>query len=123
VEVIATNVVGLLSGVILISQYKLMGAAFMQLAMGFTGCGLLAYAVYSNLFPLRLWRIIRRPLLISVAMVLVFLILQKFRVEFIFVLLISGCVYGLLSGCLVIHKFGGVKSVWARLFSLSSEKT
>jgi len=121
-EVIITNVVGLLSGVVLISQYKLMGAAFMQLAMGLTGFSLLTYAVYSNLFSLRLWRITRRPLIISVAMVLVFFILQKFRLDFIFVLLISTCVYGLLAGYLVINKFGGIRSVWVKLFSMSSEK-
>jgi len=71
---------------------------------------------------LRLWRITRRPLIISVAMVLVFFILQKFRLDFIFVLLISTCVYGLLAGYLVINKFGGIRSVWVKLFSMSSEK-
>ncbi len=122
-EVIVTNVVGLLSGVFLISHYKLMGAVFMQLAMGFTGLSLLTYAVYSNLFSLHLWRIIRRPLLISAGMALSFSILQQFRLDFIFVLLISTCVYGLLAGCLLIQKFGGVRSVWVKLFSISSEKT
>jgi O-antigen/teichoic acid export membrane protein len=120
-EVIVTNLVGVSSGVFLISQYKLMGAVFMQLAMGFTGLSLLAYAVYTNLFSLRLWRITRRPLLISIGMALAFLMLQQFRLDFIFVLLISTCVYSLLAGCLLIHKFGGVRSVWLKLF-ISSGK-
>ncbi|MGJ5627781.1 oligosaccharide flippase family protein [Nostoc sp. CALU 1950] len=121
-QVIVTNIVGILSGVVLISQYKLMGAVFMQLAMGFTGFTLLIYAVYSKLFSLRVWRIIRRPLLISAGMVLVLLILQEFRLDFIFVLLILTCVYSLLAGFLVINKFGGVRAVWVKLFSMSSEK-
>jgi O-antigen/teichoic acid export membrane protein len=122
IEVIATNVVGILSGVILISQYKLMGAAFMQLAMAFTGLSLLAYAVYSNLFSLRLLQIVRRPLLISVCMALLFFILQEFGLNFIFVLLISACVYGLLAAYLVIYKFGGIQALWIKLFNISSEK-
>ncbi|MEH1970256.1 MULTISPECIES: oligosaccharide flippase family protein [unclassified Nostoc] len=121
-QVVVTNIVGILSGVVLISQYKLMGAAFMQLAMAFTCFSLLIYAVYSKLFSLRLWRIIRRPLLISTGMAMVLLILQEFRLDFIFVLLILTCVYSLLAGFLIIHKFGGVRSVWLKLFSRSSEK-
>jgi O-antigen/teichoic acid export membrane protein len=121
-EATATNVVGVLSGVVLISQYQLMGAALMQTAMGFTAFSLLAYAVYRNLFTLHLWRIIRRPLLISLGMGLVFFILQKLKLDFIFVLLISTCFYCFLAGSLLIHKFGGVGVVWVKLLSMSSEK-
>lgn len=119
IEVIGTNIVGLASGVILISQYKLMGAAFMQLAMGFTSFTLFIYVVYSQLFALRLWRIIPRPLLISVGMMLVFLILQKFRLDFIWILLISTCSYGFFAACLAMDKLGGVRSMWLKLFSRS----
>ncbi|MFN6485184.1 MULTISPECIES: oligosaccharide flippase family protein [unclassified Nostoc] len=121
-QVIVTNAVGLISGVVFISQYKLMGAAFMQLSMSITGFTLLIYAVYSKLFPLRLLRIMRRPMLISACMGLVLLILQRFRLEFIFILLISTCIYSLLASCLIINKFGGVRAVWGKLFSMNSEK-
>ncbi|MEH2308505.1 oligosaccharide flippase family protein [Nostoc sp.] len=122
IEVISTNIVGLLSGVVLISEYKLMGAAFMQLAMGFTGFSLLIYAVYSQLFSLRLWRVIPRPLAISFGMILVFMILEKFRLNFIFILVISTCSYAFFATCLAMHKFGGVHSMWLKLFSRRSEK-
>jgi O-antigen/teichoic acid export membrane protein len=117
IEVIATNIVGFSSGVILISQYKLMGAAFMQLAMGFTSFSLLIYVVYSQSFSLRLWRIIPSPLLISFGMILVFLTIQEFRLDFILILLISTCSYTFFAACLVMHKFGGVRSMWLKLFS------
>ncbi|MEH2192516.1 MAG: oligosaccharide flippase family protein [Nostoc sp.] len=119
IEVIATNIVGLSSGVILISQYQLMGAAFMQLAMGFTSFSLLVYVVYTQLFSLRLWRIIPRPLLISVGMILVFLLLQKLRLDFILILMISTCSYTFFAACLAINKFGGARSMWLKLFSKS----
>jgi O-antigen/teichoic acid export membrane protein len=122
IEVVATNIVGALSGVIFISQYKLMGAAFMSLAMGFTTFSLLTYSVYKNLFPLRLWRTIPRPLLITLGMILVFLTLQKFTLDFRLILLIVFCSYCLFASCLAIQKFGGIQAVWLRLFSRSSHK-
>ncbi|MCF2147827.1 oligosaccharide flippase family protein [Desmonostoc muscorum LEGE 12446] len=117
IEVVATNVVGALLGIVFISQYKLMGAAFMSLAMGFTSCSLLGYAVYRNLFSLRLLRTILRPLLITVGMLLVFLILQQFTRDFILIVLLAACAYSLFVSCLAIHKFGGVHAVWIKLFN------
>ncbi len=117
VEVIVTNVAGALSGVVLISQYKLMGAAFMDLLTAFTAFSVLTYAVYSRLFSLNLWRIIYRPLLISIGMALIFLVLQKFQMDFVWILIISTCAYGLFASYLIVQTMGGIHSVWLKLFN------
>ncbi|HLO83783.1 MAG TPA: oligosaccharide flippase family protein [Nostocaceae cyanobacterium] len=116
-EVIITTVVGGLSGVVLISQYKLLGAALMAIVMACSSFSLLVYAVYNRLFSLHLWRIMRRPLLISSLMSIVYLILQKINLNFLLTLIISVCSYGVLVGVLAIMSFGGFRSVWHKLLN------
>ncbi|HEY9708745.1 MAG TPA: polysaccharide biosynthesis C-terminal domain-containing protein, partial [Oculatellaceae cyanobacterium] len=113
-EVTITTAVGPLLGVLLISQYKLMGAALMCLAMSFTNVSILMYAVYSRIFQLRLWQFMRRPLLISVLMSIVFLILKNINLNFLWTLSISILVYSALVGLLVMREFGGFSSVWQK---------
>lgn len=113
-EVTITTAVGPLLGVLLISQYKLMGAALMCLAMSFTNVSILMYAVYSRIFQLRLWQFMRRPLLISVLMSIVFLILKNINLNFLWTLSISILVYSALVGLLVMREFGVFSSVWQK---------
>ncbi|HYW21788.1 MAG TPA: oligosaccharide flippase family protein [Nodularia sp. (in: cyanobacteria)] len=116
-EVVLTTVIGGLSGVVLISQFKLIGAAFIGIVMACVGCSLLSYAVYTRLFSLRLWRIMGRPFLISSVMSIVFFILQKINLNFIFTLLISVSSYGVLVCLLGIISFGDFRAVWQKFFS------
>ena len=114
-EVTLTTAVGGLAGVVLISQYKLLGAALMSLAMTFTNFSVFTYVVYSRLFSLQLWRVMRRPLLISVFMLIVFLILQKINLDFLLTIILATCSYGFFAGLLTIRAFGGFDSVWKKI--------
>ena len=107
IEVVVTTVVGGLSGVVLISEYKLLGAALMDIVMALTGFGLLIYAVYTRLFSLRLWRLLRRPLLLTSLIAVVFMILRTTSINFIFSALIATVAYSLLAGLMIVRELGG----------------
>jgi O-antigen/teichoic acid export membrane protein len=108
IEVLITTVVGSLTGIVLISQYKLLGAAFMSLSISFTNFGVMMYFVYNRLFPLRLWKIVLRPLLISFLMSIVFLVLNKFNSDFLLTIAIATLAYLGLASLLIFRKSGRI---------------
>ena len=115
IEVTTTTIVGALAGIFLISEYKLLGAALMSLAMSLTNFSILMYAVYSRVFTLRLLLVIRLPLLISSLMLIVFLILQKINLDFFFTLIVATCAYSVFVGLAIAHKLSLFNSVWQKL--------
>jgi O-antigen/teichoic acid export membrane protein len=104
IEVVITTVIGNLAGIILISQYQLLGAALMNLSIGFINFVVMAYFVYSRLFHLKLWQIIRRPLLISTAMSIVFVILDKFHLDILITIIAATIAYIMLASLLILAK-------------------
>jgi O-antigen/teichoic acid export membrane protein len=114
-EVTITTIVGGFAGIVLISEYKLLGAALMGLAMSLTNFSILMYAVYSRIFRLRLWPVIRLPLLISSLMLIVFLILQKINLDFLLTLIVATCSYSVFVGLVIAHKLSLFNSVWQKL--------
>ncbi|TAF06989.1 MAG: polysaccharide biosynthesis protein [Nostocales cyanobacterium] len=114
-EVLITTVSGGVSGVVLISQYKLIGAALMKIVMSVSACGLLTYVVCSRLFSLNLLRVMRRPLIISGLMLIIFLILKKVNLDFLLTFTISTLAYMVLVCLLFMRDFGGFNSVWHKL--------
>ena len=104
IEVIITTVIGNLVGIILVSQYQLLGAALMNLSIGFINFVVMTYFVYSRLFHLRLWQIVRRPLLISVVMSIVFVILNKFRLDILMTIFAAVVAYIALASLLILRK-------------------
>jgi O-antigen/teichoic acid export membrane protein len=114
-EVIITAVLGGLIAVVLVSQYQLLGAAIALLFTSISGCSQYMYAVYNRLFSLPLWRIVRRPLLISLAMLTVFIILQKVTQDFLLTLIAASFAYILLFSVIGIYAFGGPSAVWAKV--------
>lgn len=116
-EVGLTTTVGGLAGVLLISQYKLLGAALMNLAMTFTNFSVFTYVVYSRIFSLHLWRVMRRPLLLSTFMLIVFVILQKINLDFSLTIILATLSYVVFAGFLGICAFGGFDSVRQKLLS------
>ncbi len=114
-EVVITTIFGSLGGVALVSRYQLLGAALMVLLMTILGFSQYIYFTYTRLFSLNLWRIMRRPLLISFLLIPVFILLQKINLDFIFTLLIATCVYSLFVIFLGIRAFGGFRFLWVKL--------
>jgi O-antigen/teichoic acid export membrane protein len=104
IEVVVTTVIGSLAGIILVSQYQLIGAAFMSLTIGFTNFGVMMYFVYDRLFHLRIWQIVRRPLLISFLMSMVFVVLNKFHLDIILTVSFAIVSYIILASLLILRK-------------------
>jgi O-antigen/teichoic acid export membrane protein len=105
-EVSVTNVLGGLLSVVLVSQYQLLGAAIAALLMNISACSQYMYAVRIRLFSLDLWRILRRPLLISVFMLAVFLILQEISQNILLTAVAASLAYLLLIGVLGVSAVG-----------------
>ncbi|MBW4493464.1 MAG: oligosaccharide flippase family protein [Oscillatoria princeps RMCB-10] len=105
-EVSVTNVLGGLLSVVLVSQYQLIGAAIAALLMNISACSQYMYAVRTRLFSLDLWRILRRPVLISVFMLAVFLILQEISQNILLTAVAASLAYLLLIGVLGLSAVG-----------------
>ena len=107
-EVVITTTLGSLAGVALVSQYQLVGAAIMALLMTILAFSQYIYFTYTLLFPLNLWRVVRRPIVISALMLVVFLILKKINLDFLFTLIIATSSYILFVIFISIHALGGI---------------
>ncbi|QKQ72543.1 oligosaccharide flippase family protein [Nostoc sp. TCL240-02] len=114
-EVVITTIFGSLGGVVLVSRYQLLGAALMVLLMTILGFSQYIYFTCTRLFSLNLWRIMRRPLIISILMLPIFILLQKINLDFVFTLLIATFTYGLFVIYLGIRAFGGFRFLWMKL--------
>jgi len=93
-EVIVTTTLTGITGIILISQFQLMGAAACVLLMRFIGLSQYICGVAFNLFSVRFWKTLQRPLLITGQMTLVFWILKNHvgrLIEYLFVNRCSRC--------------------------------
>ncbi len=104
IEVVITTVIGNLVGIVLISQYQLLGAAWMNLSIGFINFVVMTYFVYSRLFPLKVWQIIRRPLLISGAMSIVFVVLNQLHLDTIITIIAAVIAYIALASLIILRK-------------------
>lgn len=104
IEVIITTVMGNFVGIILVSRYQLIGAALMNLSIASINFIVMIYFVYSRLFHLRLWRIVRRALLISVVMSMVFVVLDQFRLDILTTIFAAVVAYIVLASLLILRK-------------------
>jgi O-antigen/teichoic acid export membrane protein len=120
-EVVITTILGSLGGVALVSQHQLVGAAIMALLMTILAFSQYVYFTYTLLFPLNLWRVIRRPIIISALMLLVFLILKKITLEFLFTLIIATSLYILFVIFLTIHTLGGIHVVKEKIVKIGTK--
>jgi O-antigen/teichoic acid export membrane protein len=117
IETAITNVVGGITGVILVAQYKLLGASLMDIIGSITSFSLLTYAVHSRIVTLNLIKIMLRPLLVTTGITLVFAIITKFNLGLISNIAISTIAYSLFVGVLTIFSLGGVTATWKKLFN------
>ncbi|MFN7413510.1 MAG: oligosaccharide flippase family protein [Dolichospermum sp.] len=117
IETIATSFITGVSGVILISQYQLLGAALMEVLGTITSFVILGYAVYSRILTLTLWKIMFRPLIITLGTAFVFIILEKVTLGLILNIIISVFSYSLLAGSFMIQSLGGVNATWKKVFN------
>lgn len=114
-QVAINTILGSLLGLILVSQYNLLGAAIMALLMSFIAFSQYIYFTYTLVFPLNLWRIIRNPLIISVLMTIVFIVLETINLNLLLTMAIATCCYILFVSLLSIHALGKIPIVWEKI--------
>ncbi len=114
-EVLTTTFTASVMGFFLVSRFGLMGAAISVLLMRLSSVAQYVYAVCANLFSVRFWRIIRRPLLVSTLMVFVLWLLKNSGSNIWVVLAVSISIYALLLGSLVVLNLGGPRVAYAKL--------
>lgn len=120
-EVSFSTVIGGLLSVVLVSKYQLNGAALALLSLQVIACIIYVYYVYKHLFALQIWRTIRRPALISILMVAVFLFLQRFSQDTVTIMLIASAAYTLIVSILGVYALGGPGAVSAKLLRNKQE--
>lgn len=118
-EVVVTNTIGSLAGVLLISQFQLLGAAITDVFMRVVGFSQYFYYTYSRLFSLNIWQIVRRPLLVSALMLPVLIALQKLELNFLLTLIVSTSYYSLIVGFLGVYTLGGPRFIWSKFVKKS----
>lgn len=121
IEVSISTVIGGLLSVVLVSKYQLNGAALALLYLQVIACIIYVYYVYKRLFSLRVWRTIRRPVLISILMAAVFLILQRFSQDTVIVMLIASAAYTLIVSIFGVYALGGLGAVSAKILRNKQE--
>ncbi|BAY61774.1 polysaccharide biosynthesis protein [Calothrix brevissima NIES-22] len=117
IETSVTTFVSGISGVILITQYKLLGAALMEVVAMITAFSILAYAVFSRILMINLWKIMLRPLLITLGIVLVFIALQTVNLSLLLNVAIAVTAYSLFAACFMIQALGGINATWKKMFN------
>jgi O-antigen/teichoic acid export membrane protein len=114
-ETIVTTVLGGVLGIFLVSKYQLVGAALMNVCISLIAFAQFTYAAQQRLFNLRIWRMIRHPLLVSSLMMPVLIALHHLSSNFIVTLTLSISAYALLLALLSVHIFGDPRVAWAKL--------
>lgn len=115
IEVLTTTVFGSFLSIFLVSRYQLNGAAFSVLITQAISCILYNYNVSKLIFTLQLWHTIRRPILISFIMLLVFLGMQNLHQNILITVVIATLAYTLIISTLGIYALGGFKAVLRKL--------
>jgi O-antigen/teichoic acid export membrane protein len=110
-EVSITTVIGSLAGILLISEYKLLGAALMSLIMSISSFSVLAYTVHSKIFSIRWLKVFRLPLLVSGFMLMVFFLLQRMSLALLPQIILAIAAYTILISSITLQQLGGLAYV------------
>ena len=114
-QVFITTILDCLIGIVLISQYKLNGAAITVIFTDYVALLIYYIESYRRLFRLSLWPTISRPLIIGVSMLPVFIALKSFNLNIISVLIISNFFYFMFVVFLGVYTVYSSNNEWAKL--------
>lgn len=104
-EVITTTSIGAVLSLILVSAFGLIGAAIAVLLIQLIACSQYVYVVYTALFSLQAWHMIRRPLALSAIMAALFAVLVSARAEILWILVTASAVYAVVVGIGGLYEF------------------
>ncbi|MBV6623797.1 MAG: oligosaccharide flippase family protein [Rivularia sp. (in: Bacteria)] len=114
-QVFITTILDCLISIVLVSQYKLNGAAITVIFTDYVALLIYYFESSRRLFSLDLWSTVFRPLIIGVFMLPVFITLKSFGLDIILVLIISSLIYFALVGTLGFYTVYHSKDEWAKL--------
>jgi O-antigen/teichoic acid export membrane protein len=113
-DVITSTIIGTFLSIILVSKYQLNGAAISLLSTQIISFCIYNYAVYTKLFKINFIEIIKRPVIITLGILIFFLGIQKIHLNIIAILLIATVVYGILVILFTVKNMGGLDAVKAK---------
>jgi O-antigen/teichoic acid export membrane protein len=116
-EVVITTTVGGLCSILLVPNYKLMGAAMTVLIMSLSSYTTFVITTKKYLFAVRPWPVVRLPILISSLMLGVLIALKQIQIDFVYTVTLSITFYVILIFLLAIHEFGGINYMWKKISS------
>jgi hypothetical protein len=85
------------------------------LSLQVIACVIYVYFVYKHLFHLKLWKTIRRPLLVTILMGVIFLVLQKMSFNLLMTMLAATLAYILIVSVVGVYAFGGPSAVYTKI--------
>lgn len=112
--IVNTTLAGFL-GIFLVSQLKLIGSSLTDLTAIILSFVQHIYYTYRYILSLNFVQIIRRPFIISILMIPVFLILRTINLDFSLKLLVSVLTYISIVSFFLVRTLGGIRVVWLRL--------
>jgi O-antigen/teichoic acid export membrane protein len=118
-QVVVTSFTGAIVGVVLVSNYQLMGAAIAAVLMSILNVTIYIYAVFSRLFKIDFWSTLQAPLAIGTSMIPVFSILGATVRSVPIGLILASAAYCAIAAAVGIWSVGGPKGLRSQLFQRS----
>jgi O-antigen/teichoic acid export membrane protein len=116
-DVSITTIIGGFFSILLVSQYKLNGAVYAVFITQLISFSIYFSGVYNRLFPLKIWQIVFRPLLISFLMLLTFLALTNFNQNIFITIFLASTSYTVIIAIAYIYSIGGLSVVKDKLLA------
>ena len=114
-QVFITTILDCSISIVLVSQYKLNGAAITVIFTDYVALFIYYFESSRRLFPLNLWSTVCRPLIIGILMLPVFIACKSFDLNIISVLILSSLIYFLFIGILGVYTVSHSNDEWAKL--------
>ncbi len=114
-DVFISTIIGGLASIFLVSSYKVDGAALSVIITQFVSLGIYIYGIRSRLSYLRVIPNIRHLILITILMLAVFFILDKYNSDILLTIFISTFTYILIIISLGVYTLGGWGVISAKL--------
>jgi O-antigen/teichoic acid export membrane protein len=109
------TILGSVINVLLIVPLQALGAAIAALVVEVSGAGQFAYAVRKHVLTVRIRNIIQLPLMVGLAMTLIFVLLKVLQPTILITVIVAGGAYSLMVGAILIQMLQLKDSILKRL--------
>ncbi len=121
--VVINTGIGAVVSILLITPLQTIGAAISALIVEVSGAGQFYYAVRSRLFSIRAWNILRKPLVVSAVMAVIFLGLQAVDATILVKVIVAGAAYSLMVGTIILRMLNLQDKVLNKIFRRAQPAT